>query len=87
MKKQNVLEIKLNSFRTFIYNYIEYYCIICHKTISIKSKRKKLQSLTHIEFGKSVRKKEIFKNLDFFEIGEIFNKYITNQKEKFENIS
>ena len=34
---------------------MDYYCDICDKTINIKSKRKHLQTLAHIELSKSIR--------------------------------
>ena len=58
---------------------MEYYCDIWDKTYKIKKKGKQLHSLTHIEGDKGIKTKHI-KNSDFFDIDEMFNKYITNHK-------
>ena len=42
---------------------MEYYCDVCDRTIKIKSKSKHLQSLTHNELEKCIRKNTLFKIL------------------------
>ena len=62
---------------------MDYYCNVCDGIIKIESKNKLLQSLTHNEFEKCIRKKHTNENLDFFDIDRIFNDYITNHNKKF----
>ena len=63
---------------------MDYYCDVCDKTIENQSKNKHLKSLTHNEFEKCTRTKHAFQRLNFSEIDDIFNEYVTNHKRKLE---
>ena len=55
-------------------------CDVCERTMKIKSKSKHLKSQSHNEFAKSIRIEETTENLDFFDIDELFNDYMSNNK-------
>ena len=54
------------------------------KQLNFSLKNKHLQSLTHNILAKSIRIKHIIEKADFFEKDEVFNKYTTNHKGKFD---
>ena len=62
---------------------MNYHCDSCHKTTTIKSERKLLQSLTHNEFEKCIRQRLTIQNLDFFENDSILKAHITNHRKQF----
>ena len=67
-----------------MYKLLDYYCDVCDNPIKIKTKIKHLQSTTHIEFIKCIRRKHTIENTDFFQIDEIFIEYITTHNDKFD---
>ena len=57
---------------------MDYYCDLCDKTITLKSKNH-LEPLTHIQYEQSFRINHTIKNPNFFDVDKIFNDYITNR--------
>ena len=57
---------------------MNYYCAVFDKTIKNKSNIKHLQSLSHDEFRKCMRKNHTVNSPNFFDVAEIFNEYTTN---------
>ena len=63
---------------------MNYYCKFCDKTNKSNSKVNHLKTLTHIQYGKSIRRNHFNKNPNFIEIDKFFNDFITNHIRKFE---
>ena len=51
---------------------MSYYCNICDKTITIKSKNKQLESLTHKDYDEFIGINRTFQNPNFFKVDKIF---------------
>ena len=62
---------------------MNYYCSACDETIYL-NKKSHFKSLTHYQYEKSIRKNHTIKNPNFFDIGKMFNVYITNHNKKFD---
>ena len=54
------------------------------KTTNTKSKSNHLQTLTHIELEKFIPINHAIENLDFFDIDDLFNDYITNHNKNID---
>ena len=63
---------------------MDQYCDKGNKTINPKSTNKHLQSLTHNEYEKGVRKNHTIKNPNLFDINFIFNKVMEIHEKKFD---
>ena len=63
---------------------MNYYCDECYKTIKTKSKHIHIESLTNIEFEKSIQLKNTTENPEFFDIYlkvyKVYKSYFTNHK-------
>ena len=59
---------------------MDYCCDVCIKAIKFKNNNNHLQSNTDNELNKSITIKHTIKTIDFFDINDVFNKYITNHK-------
>ena len=62
---------------------LNYNCVVCDKTIKLQSKNNHLKSLTHNQYGKSIRTNHTAWNPNLFDIDELFNDYITDQNKHF----
>ena len=61
---------------------MDYYCEFCDDITKIESKSKHLQSLSHNDFRKSIRRNHTIRNPDFIAIDEMFHEYNTFHNEK-----
>ena len=61
---------------------MENYCDVVDKTIKMKNKIKHLQCKTHYDIEKCIRTNHTIKNLDSFDIDEMFKNYIINHNKK-----
>ena len=64
---------------------MDYCCDVCDKTSEIISKSRHLQSLTHNEVEKWIRKNHIINSPTFFDKDEIFNEYSTNHNKNIDS--
>ena len=51
---------------------MNYYCNICHETIKLKSKKKRLKSITHDELEKFFCITHSIDNPNFFDVDDIY---------------
>ena len=63
---------------------MDYYSEVCDKTIKLKPKNNILNSLTHIQYEKSLRRNHTDKYPNLFDIDKIFNDFISNHSGKFD---
>ena len=63
---------------------MDYFCVVCDKTIKLKSTNNHQISVTHIQYEKCIRTYHTFKQLNFFDIDKLFNSYITENNKKFD---
>ena len=76
--------VKNNNSNNLVYINMSYHCECCDEAVKLQSKTKHFKSLTPKQYENFYGLNHNFKSLKFFDVGKIFNNYVTNHNRKLE---